>query len=435
MAFRRVLLLALLVLTAVVPDAHALTVRTNPFTLGQAPDWLDDSHVVAHAPTADGDVQIFRSTLRGTARACLTCGLAGPNQVPVVQPRGKWILFHSWNGHAVRVGSPGFGGLGSDVWVMTRDGRRRTNLTPSPDLHDNFHAYWSPNGGYITWTALNWNAADGGTGRSEIRVGRFEARGPRGPRLVDVHVVRPSNGHWYETQWWAPDGSGFLYTETYDTALNPELFFCRLDDPARGACRPQRLTRNPAWDEQAVFTPDIRSIVFMSTRGHPGALENWTRLATLIDLPATYDYALVLPVFSRSFLEPVFSQADDLYELPLRWNARRTSFRPAKPRRLTRSGDRGWVIPEFALDPSGRRLLWTQVRLRGRVDERSVLRRIRDRIVDELSAVHGVGGLPVSIFDDVAEQVGEVLRNPSAFAPKRPPPSGRDTRTVIARLR
>lgn len=270
MAFRRVLLLALLVLTAVVPDAHALTVRTNPFTLGQAPDWLDDSHVVAHAPTADGDVQIFRSTLRGTARACLTCGLAGPNQVPVVQPRGKWILFHSWNGHAVRVGSPGFGGLGSDVWVMTRDGRRRTNLTPSPDLHDNFHAYWSPNGGYITWTALNWNAADGGTGRSEIRVGRFEARGPRGPRLVDVHVVRPSNGHWYETQWWAPDGSGFLYTETYDTALNPELFFCRLDDPARGACRPQRLTRNPAWDEQAVFTPDMRSIVFMSTRGHPG---------------------------------------------------------------------------------------------------------------------------------------------------------------------
>jgi hypothetical protein len=37
MAFRRVLLLVLLVLTAVVPDAHALTVRTNPFTLGQAP--------------------------------------------------------------------------------------------------------------------------------------------------------------------------------------------------------------------------------------------------------------------------------------------------------------------------------------------------------------------------------------------------------------
>lgn len=141
---RRVVLLALLVLLALVPEAHAFTTTTNPFTLGQAPDWLDDAHVVAHAPVTGGDVQIFRSTLRGTGRTCLTCGLSGPNQVPLVQPGGDWILFHSWHGHSVRVGSPGFGGLGSDVWVMTRDGRRRTNLTRSSELHDNFHAYWSP---------------------------------------------------------------------------------------------------------------------------------------------------------------------------------------------------------------------------------------------------------------------------------------------------
>ena len=53
---------------------------------------------------------------------------------------------------------------------------------------------------------------------------------------MDVHRVRPPNGHWYETQWWAPDGSGFLYTETVDTSLNNELFFCRLPDPSSGAC-------------------------------------------------------------------------------------------------------------------------------------------------------------------------------------------------------
>ena len=34
------------------------------------------------------------------------------------------------------------------------------------------------------------------------------------------------------------DGSGFLYTETVDTAINPELFFCRLPDPARGVTTP-----------------------------------------------------------------------------------------------------------------------------------------------------------------------------------------------------
>jgi hypothetical protein len=59
--------------------------------------------------------------------------------VPVVQPGARWILFHSWNGHRVRLGGAGFGGIGSDVWVMTGDGRRRTNLTDSSEFHDNFH--------------------------------------------------------------------------------------------------------------------------------------------------------------------------------------------------------------------------------------------------------------------------------------------------------
>ncbi len=327
-------------------------VRSNPYTLGQAPDWLDSRHVVYQEETPDGDRQVFRSTLRGTEKKCLTCGLTGPNQVPVVQPHGNWILFHSWHDHAVRIGSPGFGGIGSDVWVMRRDGSSRTNLTSSGEFHDNFHAYWSPDGRYIVWTALNWNADEGGNGRSDIRVARFDPHGPNGPRLVGEHRVRPPNGHWYETQWWAPDGSGFLYTESVDTSLNHELFFCRLPDPARGACRPQRLTRNPAWDEQAIFTPDMDAIIFMSTRDHAGAFNNWTRLATLLDLPARYDYALVLQVFSDGFLQPVFQQADDLYRIDLDWNSDRTRFHRRGPvRRLTHSGARRLDHPRVRLGP------------------------------------------------------------------------------------
>src|SRR5581483_3298995 len=156
-------------------DGPRFVVETNPFVVGQAADWLDRRHVVWHDSTirdedADGDIQIYRSTLDGAEKACLTCGLPGPNQVPVVQPHGRWILFHSWNGHAVTLGGPGFGGLGSDLWVMTRDGGERTNLTRDTELHDNFHAYWSPDGRYIVWTALNWNTQEGGDGKSDIRV-------------------------------------------------------------------------------------------------------------------------------------------------------------------------------------------------------------------------------------------------------------------------
>jgi hypothetical protein len=196
--------------TADAARTRDLVVETNPYLIGQAPDWLDRTHVVWHDPfgrdeDGDGETNVYRSTLDGGEKVCLTCGLDGPNQVAVVQPHGKWILFHSWSGHQVTIGGPGFGGLGSDLWVVTRDGQQRTNLTNSTDFHDNFHAYWSPDGKYVVWTSLNWNKDEGGDGKSDVRVARFD---PSGPRLVDEHVVRPGNGHWYETQWWAPTARG-----------------------------------------------------------------------------------------------------------------------------------------------------------------------------------------------------------------------------------
>lgn len=428
-------------------SADRLEVRANPYVFGQAADWLDGRHVVYHDPVGrdeggDGQVQIYSATLAGRGRRCLTCGLDGPNQVPVVRPGGRWILFHSWNGRVARIGGAGFGGIGSDLWVMTRDGRRRTNLTRGPELSDNFHAYWSPDGRHVAWTTLNWNAAEGGNGRSEIHVARFD---PRGPRLVGEHVVRPGNGHWYETQWWAPDGSGFLYTETTGTAIDPELFFCRLPDPGSGRCRPSRLTRNPAWDEQAVFTPEMDRVVFMSSRRLPGAYDDWSRVARILDLPAVFDYVLILNVFSDSFLQPVLGQATDLWSQRVRWSGGRARVRPlGRPQRLTRTGERGWIVPEFAWDPSGRRLLWTENRYPPdvRVDQGCMLRRLRAGFIERLTGVDTVGEIPGSIDDEIRDSVAELLRDPAAYARREPGCGGTSTgepgrfeqRTRVARL-
>ena len=398
---------------------RSFVVEDNGFVLGQAMDWLDQRHVVWHDPMirdedGDGQVNVYRSTLDGGEKVCLTCGLPGRHQVPVAQPHGRWVLFHSWSGHAVTVGGPGFGGLGSDVWVMTQDGEQRTNLTPSSEFHDNFHAYWSPDGRWIVWTSLNWNADEGGNGRSDVRVARFD---PSGPRLVDERIVRPGNGHWYETQWWAPDGSGFLYTETVDHAVDPELFFCRLPERARGKCRPVRLTNDPAWDEQAIFTPDMDRIIFMSSRNLPGAHNDWALVARFLDLPADFDYAIILPVFLNNFLQPILEQATDLYEMTLRWNRARTRFKPGNIRRLTRTGETGWVIPEFAWDPAGRRLLWTQNRFgeARRVDQGCVMRQIRAGFIARLSGVESIAQLPFTIDTEMREQAANLLRDPRAF--------------------
>jgi predicted NBD/HSP70 family sugar kinase len=72
--------------------ARRSVVDPAPVLLGQAVDWLDDEHVVWQDPTTrdedgDGQIQIHRSTLDGSEKVCLTCGLEGPNQVPAIVDR------------------------------------------------------------------------------------------------------------------------------------------------------------------------------------------------------------------------------------------------------------------------------------------------------------------------------------------------------------
>jgi Tol biopolymer transport system component len=367
---RRSGLLALLCLLAVAAPAAArnryanarASIRTHNFTFGQAPVFLPDGRVVVGKDYSGGTngsgTQIYVQQADGSGRKCLTCDLPGPNNVPSVQPGGKWILFHSWNGHHLTLGSPGYGGLGSELWVMRADGTRKTRLTGLDVAHgagegeDDYHAYWSPDGTQLDWAHLNWNFVDdGGDGNWDIRVARFDDSGAK-PKLADERVVRPANGHWYETQWWKPDGSGFLYTESSGTAENTELYFCRLT--AQG-CKVTHLSDfNPGWDEQGLFTPDGKNVVFMSTRAHPGFYNAFSSLAQNLGLGNSVDYILILPIFEAGFLTPVAPESTDLYLLNLRTKA---------IRRLTHDGDAGWVIPEFTWNPTNRYLFFTELKV------------------------------------------------------------------------
>lgn len=334
------------------------TVTDHPYTFGQAPVFTPDGHVIVGTNFHDGNgMQVYRSNLDGSHRSCLTCEMPAPNNVPAVRPQGNWILFHSWNGHHLTFGSPGYGGIGSELWVMRPDGSHKVQLTGTDAAHgsgegeDDYHAYWSPDGKHLVWAHLNWNFVDdNGQGKWDIRVADFVDDGGHPPHLANERVVRPANGHWYETQWWAPDGSGFLYTETSGTAMDTELFFCRLT--AKG-CQVRQLTDEPAWNEQAIFTPDSKSVIFMSSRDHPGAFNTFATLAKDAGLTADEDYLLTLPVFEAAYFQPVMQESTDLYQLDLATGA---------VRRLTHDGDDGWIIPEFTWDPKNRYLFWTEQR-------------------------------------------------------------------------
>lgn len=332
------------------------SVTTDPATFGQAPVFMPDGQVVYGKNFEKGaGTQIYISNQNGSGLKCLTCELAAPNNVPAVRPQGDWILFHSWMGHRITLGSPGYGGLGSALWIMRPNGSEVTQLTETQagfgadEAYDDYHAYWSPNGSEVVWTHLNWNFVDGkGQGKWDVEVANFTASPAGVPALTDIRVVRPANGSWYESQWWAPDGSGFLYTQTAGTAMDTELFFCRL---SASGCQVTQLTDNASWNEQAIFTPDGKDVIFMSSRDHPGFFNTFVQLAQDADLTTDDDYLLTLEIFELAYEQPVAQEATDLYELDLATGS---------VRRLTTDGDDGWIIPEFSWDPTHSFLIWTE---------------------------------------------------------------------------
>jgi Tol biopolymer transport system component len=342
---------------------------TNPYAYGQAPVFMPDGKQVLFGEdfrSGDGNQVYIAGFPNGAGLRCLTCtgpgsGSDNVNGVPAVRPEGDWILFHSWRGHTFTFGSPGYGGFGTALWAMHPDGSAQTQLTEVPppggsnnseEGFDDYHAYWSPDGKHVEWAHFDGNIPTGGVGKWDVRVADFVVADGK-PALTNVHVVRPANGHWYETQWWAPDGSGFLYTETYGSAENPELFFCRLIN-ADSACQVKQLTDHPAWDEQALFTPDMKDVIYMSSRDQPGMFNTWSETARTLGLPTDYDWLLIAPLFEAGFLQPVGQEYTDLYELDLATGS---------VRRLTTDGKDGWITPEFTWDPKNRFLMWTENRL------------------------------------------------------------------------
>jgi hypothetical protein len=331
----------------------------NAFTFGQAPVFMPDGKVLASDDFGNTPYnnQTYEANVNGSDEHCLTCQLGGENLVPAVRPQGDWILFHSWIGHRLTLGAPGYGGIGSELYAMRPNGTDVTKLYADPAVEDgegtdDYHAYWSPDGNRIVWTHFNGNFINGGgQGRWDVRVANFVVRDGK-PMLTDVRVVRPANGHWYETQWWAPDGSGFLYTESYGTSIDTELFYCHL--PKTGPCQSTQLTDYPAWNEQALFTPDMKDVIFMSSRDHPGFLNTYIQTAREIGLTSAYDNFLILPIFDLGYLQPVAAEGTDLYEENLQTHALR---------RLTYDGNQGWVTPEFTWNPANTELFWTENRL------------------------------------------------------------------------
>ncbi len=331
----------------------AFTIQQNSYAFGQAASWSRSGQVFSGQLDSAGVSQIYDSNLDGSDQVCLTCKtVQGPNAFPQERPQGGWIMFDSYGQQSIHTGSPGFGGYGGDLYAMRDDGshpyRLTTNSDPNDGLpytssggvpYDNFHAYWSPNGRQIIWTHTEANPLSSGGQTWEMLLGDFTVKHGV-PSLQNVEVVGKPYGV-YETQPWAPDGSGFLFSaagglKSPFQSTDPgwghlQLYFMRLYGPGASPSHP-RVTQvsddTPAYNEQAIFTPDMKTVIMMSNRSKPQT--SWydlivaAAMRTAFDAPNTGSTQTLQ--FLSDFIGPDFNS--DLYAVDVRTKAIRqlTSF-------------------------------------------------------------------------------------------------------------
>jgi Tol biopolymer transport system component len=347
----------------------------NSYTFGQAPSWTPSGEILSQELDRHGILQVYRSKLNGSASTCVTCGKTrGPNGFAQERRQGDWILCCSYGAQPMHLGMPCLGGYGGDLYAIRPDGRDLARLTKSSDPddgavysntsgtpYDNYHPYWSPDGRHLAWVRTEALPLSRGGQRWEMMLADFIAPKRGRPHLAHIRVVGPAFGV-YETQQWAPDGSGFLFTAfgprnspfqaTAPGWMHQELYFMRLYGRGASPAHPRvtQLTHDtPAYEEQAVFTPDMRDVIFMSNRNSPDGswYDEVIAAAQRTRFDAPDPGATGTPQFLADFSDPNFRS--DLFMVDVR---------NGDLRQLT---DFGNVIPEFNWSDDYSRLIWSGI--------------------------------------------------------------------------
>lgn len=222
--------------------------------------WSPDGKQLAYVSQGS----IWAVSVSGGAPRRLTNAPPGPgdprqatDRTPRWSPSGHWILFQS--------GRRGTNGL----FVVSEDGAVTSALTPPND--EATDGRWSPDGSQIVYVTRNREFFSG-----RLNMMHFERLSgqPVGEssKLYTAPVDR--GGGWsIRGAVWSPDG------KTLATVLQNSGWSHIYLIPAKGG-EPKQITDGSFEDEDPIFAPDGKLIVFVSNRELPEANDLWTIPAT-----------------------------------------------------------------------------------------------------------------------------------------------------------
>jgi len=249
------------------PQVTAVTLLTEN---GGRVDWHPGRNLIVFDRSEGGPYEIFVMAPDGSGQTCLTCGRPGapPRHKgnPAWHPSGAFIAFIAEKAHhrgtALRA-TPGIG-IDNDLWIMTGDGQRYSQITAVPPGMGVLHPQFSHDGTRLVW-AERVAEQPPPSGTWVIRLAEFVVQDGL-PAVRHIQSFQPAGPAFYETHGFSPDDTTLLFS------ANPEPGqpFWGLDIYAwhRPTQTVRRLTTTlDQWDEHAHYSPDGRFIVWMSSMG------------------------------------------------------------------------------------------------------------------------------------------------------------------------
>lgn len=227
------------------------------------------------------DGQVWTVPVKGGDPTELTHDPAGPGDPrgatdhhPQWNPKGRWILYES--------GQNGF----NELYLISSDGKMRSKLaateiyrgkdiigSKAPDHGDAVSSdrfdprpHWSPDGSHISYTERSREFFSG-----KLKILNFDQNsGNASGEPIDIYVAKNDpGGAWaINTAAWSPD------SQTLAVVLQESHWDKIWTIPATGG-KPAELTFGDGEDEEPLYSPDGKWIVFESNRGVPEERHLW----------------------------------------------------------------------------------------------------------------------------------------------------------------
>ncbi|MBI5028975.1 MAG: alpha/beta hydrolase fold domain-containing protein [Chloroflexi bacterium] len=227
---------------------------------------------------------VYTARLDGTDKRCLTCAKQDVPQLqngnPEWHPSGNFIVFQAQDPNlklsssgSNLLASPGIG-INNNIWITNADGSKYWQITHVSNRSGTLHPQFSPDGKKILWGEII--KPDGALGGQwAIKLGDFIVEN-NVPRVADVQTLTPGNLELYETHGFSPDNRKIIFS-----GVPPAKYYYDMEIYTYDLTTQQltRLTENNEWDEHAHYSPDGKTIVWISSTDIPQ-----THSTSLVDM-------------------------------------------------------------------------------------------------------------------------------------------------------